>query len=271
MVDAEVVYHHIDREHPHDNLIDDYGNIPQMDLCIVKDNQQQHEQERGSYDRDEVAFEQDIQFSPEKSAENKRNYRCNGHRKIQISGQSRQDDLVSIKSRDRSDHKHRCDKGGAVIDRFPQTDDLLRQLIKDEYENKAQEHLHDRDREDDAGYHHMKAHHPYSVLIKRLRFHPADVRKQKGCEHQPKKSDKKDADDLGCVPFLVLKKQENAAEHKPGKYPGKIRIVAAHCGPIDLHIASPIRSEKAFQRVSNEFLYSSIISAQGLLLCFDIQ
>ena len=35
VVDTEVIDHHIDREHPHDDLIDDYGNIPQMDLCIL--------------------------------------------------------------------------------------------------------------------------------------------------------------------------------------------------------------------------------------------
>lgn len=111
MVDAEVIDHHIDREHPHDNLIDDYGNILQMDLRIVKYNEQQHEQESGSYDHDEVAFKQDIQFSPEKFAKDKRKYHRNNYRKIQISGQSGQDGLVSIKSGDCSDHKHRCNKG----------------------------------------------------------------------------------------------------------------------------------------------------------------
>lgn len=261
VVDAEVVDHHVDREHPHDNLINENGNIHQMDLRVVKDNQQQHEQERGGYDHDEVAFEQGIQFSPEKSAEDKRKYRCSGYRKIQISRQSGQDGLVAIQSRDRSDHKHRCDKGGSVIDRFPQADDLRRQLIKDEDENKAQEHLHDRNREDDAGYHYMEGNQPYSVLIKRLRFHPADVRKQKGCEHQSKKSDKKDADDLGCVPFLVLQQQENTTEHKPGKYPGEIRIVAAHSGPIDLHITfpHPFRTNIAArqQRIPLQFHYIS--------------
>lgn len=93
--------------------------------------------------------------------------------------------------------------------------------------------MHDRDREDDAGYHHMEGHHPYSVFIKRLRIHPADVRKQKGCKQEPEKADQQDADDFGSVPFLVFQKQKNAAEHKPGKYPGKVRIVAAHSGKID--------------------------------------
>jgi hypothetical protein len=129
MVDAEVIDHHINREHPHNNLIDDYGNIFQVELCVVKNNEQQHEQESGGYDHDEVAFKQDIQFSPEKFAEDKRKYHRNNYRKIQISGQRGQDGLVSIQSRDCSDHEHRCDKGRSVIDRFAQADDLRRQLI----------------------------------------------------------------------------------------------------------------------------------------------
>jgi len=39
---------------------------------------------------------------------------------------------------------------------FPRVDDLRRQSVKDEDENQAQEHLHDRDREDDAGNHYME-------------------------------------------------------------------------------------------------------------------
>jgi hypothetical protein len=71
MVDAEVVYHHIGREHHHNHLIDGYGNILQMDLCIVKDNEQEHEQKSGGNDHDEVAFEPGIQFSPENLAKDK--------------------------------------------------------------------------------------------------------------------------------------------------------------------------------------------------------
>ena len=85
MVDTEVIDHHIDREHPHDDLIDDYGNIFQVELCIVEDNKQQHKQESGGDDHDEVAFKQVIQFSPEQLADDKSKYHRNNYRKIQIS------------------------------------------------------------------------------------------------------------------------------------------------------------------------------------------
>jgi len=57
MIDAEVIDHHIYREHPHDQLSADDGDVPQMDLRIVQDDKQQHEQERGGDDHDEIMFE----------------------------------------------------------------------------------------------------------------------------------------------------------------------------------------------------------------------
>lgn len=262
MIDAEVVDHHIYREHPHDQLCADNGDVLQMDLRIVKDDEQQHEQESGGDDHDEVMFEQGIQFSPEKFAEDKQQHHRYGHRKIHLSRQIGQDGLVSVQSRHRPDDKHRCDERRTVIDCFPEADDLRRQSVKDEDENQAKEHLHDCDRKDDAGDHYMERDQPHSVWISLLRFHPTDVREQERGEHETEEADQQDTNDFGSVPFLILQQQKNAAEDKPGKNTGKICIVAAHIGPIDLHIAYPhsfgtsIRARH--QRIYLQFHYISL-------------